>query len=494
MNIYLYIKDLYILYFLFFYADCFAQNSLFLFFKNSKTPKKFFSHIYLTANLHKKYLSPLDWRKKMNNSTAVLLKFAIQKGILSIEDVESLGKDDKLKKIEKEITKVHPYKIYAEGERWRTYIEDLSKKNGRKPIVRKNKEDLLLFLVKHYEIAPELIAEDCKTFSEVFDLVWEEKAEFIETKEDRISFENTKIRNYSAFRRYISGTFIENMHVNQITKDDLDRLFILNLRRYKMKSSALGDLRCIVGPVLRYAFSKYWINDNPYERIVFKNYDKLLFKDKTKLSDRAHSAEEIEMILNGTREKQKKYPKTSSHWALEFQIISALRRGEIPPLSWDDVKDIYIDIHQEQLFDTKNNSFEIVPKTKTSTDRDVVIGRDLSEFLERLKERNEKYYPDSNYLFPSKYSKNGVITNRAVYDVYRDLCDELGIEKINNEVIRGPHSFRRNSITSFINNGGSIEMAAILHGNSPDVIKKNYFTGADLEKMLEIVDKRTLNQ
>lgn len=37
-------------------------------------------------------------------------------------------------------------------------------------------------------------------------------------------------------------------------------------------------------------------------------------------------------------------------------------------------------------------------------------------------------------------------------------------------------------------------MAAILHGNSPDVIKKNYFTGADLEKMLEIVDKRTLNQ
>lgn len=132
------------------------------------------------------------------------------------------------------------------------------------------------------------------------------------------------------------------------------------------------------------------------------------------------------------------------------------------------------------------------PKQKTSTDCDVAIGRDMRVFLQKLKERNEKYYPDSNYLFPSNRTENGVITNRAVYEVYDHLCEKLGIEKINDEVIRGPHSFRRNAITSFINNGGSIEMAAATYGNSPEVAKKNYFTGIDLKKDSEIMDKRQL--
>ena len=62
---------------------------------------------------------------------------------------------------------------------------------------------------------------------------------------------------------------------------------------------------------------------------------------------------------------------------------------------------------------------------------------------------HDKYYPDSEYLFPAD-TDNGTITNRAVYLVYRKICHKLGIE-IQKDNIRGPHSFRRNAITDVVN-------------------------------------------
>ena len=418
------------------------------------------------------------------------MRFGTVRGILTLEDVATLGKDGQMTKIEKEICKVHSYSIYPEGDRWRTYIEDLTKKSGRRAVVRTRKEDLLLFLIEHYKLAPELMKEDCKTFAEVFDLVWEYKARYVETEKDKISFKNTKQRCNSSYRKYIEGTFIENMPVNKIKKDDLDELFVLNLKRYKMKNKAFLNLRGIVKSVLKFALSKYWIDDNPYDRILFQEYKRLLHKDNKTNADRVHSDEEIKMMLEELHTKQKKDPTKSSFWAMEAQIIAGFRRGEMPPLTWNDVKDTHIVIHQQQL--TDGNDFTIVDETKTGIDRNYPIGRNLREFLQRLRERNEQYYSDSIYLFPSNDTKNGVITNRAVYEVYDHLCEKLGIEK-QKDVVRGPHSFRRNAITSFVNeSNGNFEMASAIFGNSPEIAKKNYYTGIDLEKASEILDKRQL--
>ncbi len=46
---------------------------------------------------------------------------------------------------------------------------------------------------------------------------------------------------------------------------------------------------------------------------------------------------------------------------------------------------------------------------------------------------------------------------------------------------KGTHSFRRNAITDVVNaSGGNIILASKLFGNSPEVAKKNYFTGIDM--------------
>ena len=72
------------------------------------------------------------------------------------------------------------------------------------------------------------------------------------------------------------------------------------------------------------------------------------------------------------------------------------------------------------------------------------------------------------------------------------ICQSLGIEIVKDE-IKGPHSFRRNAITDVINStNGNAVLASSLFGNSPDVARKNYYTGVDLAAAKEILDQRKI--
>ena len=81
----------------------------------------------------------------------------------------------------------------------------------------------------------------------------------------------------------------------------------------------------------------------------------------------------------------------------------------------------------------------------------------------------------------------------AVYGVYRRVCNKLGIP-ISKDLIRGPHSLRRNAITDVVNaTNGNIIMASALFGNTPEVAKQNYYTGTNLTLAKEVLDARKLS-
>lgn len=212
-----------------------------------------------------------------------------------------------------------------------------------------------------------------------------------------------------------------------------------------------------------------------------------MFIKNVPIEDRMHSDEELFIMIDELHCKQQEHPKYSSYWAMEFQILTGTRRGEIPPLTWEHIKEQYLIIEQSQI--TTGNTMHIVSHTKNYAKRRFPITDELNDFLKRLKERNEVYFPNSNFLFPAN-NELGTITNRAVYDVYVKLCKKLDIPRIKG-IIRGPHSFRRNIIT-FITNAtnGNIQMAASLCGNHTEVAQKNYYTGPDLESSKNILDMR----
>ncbi len=101
--------------------------------------------------------------------------------------------------------------------------------------------------------------------------------------------------------------------------------------------------------------------------------------------------------------------------------------------------------------------------------------------MNRLKKVHDVYYSNS---------ENGVITNNTVYDFYRRMFKKLGIKQ-EKGIIKGTHSFRRNAITDVVNStNGNLILAAELFGNSPEVIRKNYFTGIDTKQAIDALEQR----
>lgn len=73
------------------------------------------------------------------------------------------------------------------------------------------------------------------------------------------------------------------------------------------------------------------------------------------------------------------------------------------------------------------------------------------------------------------------------------MCERLDIE-IDKDFIKGTHSFRRNAVTDVVNStGGNVIMASQLFGNSPDVAKKNYYTGTDMKNAVDVLNQRKLS-
>lgn len=371
--------------------------------------------------------------------------------MLKYDNLTSLDAREICKMIEKkEILSKYTFPAKASKDGYfRIYVNDSSYKSGRKQIAAKSLEELK---DKVYQHKCDITDASSKSFKYIFELTQKEKLKYVKDKEKKLSLTNTIERIQRDYNRFFAGTDFEKMKIYEITNKD----------------------------------SEYLIKDNPYDRVNFKKFKDMFIKN-VPIEDRMHSDEELFRMIDELHCKQQERPKYSSYWAMEFQILTGTRRGEIPPLTWEHIKEQYLIIEQSQI--TTGNTMHIVSHTKNYVKRRFPITDELNDFLKRLKERNEVYFPNSNFLFPAN-NELGTITNRAVYDVYVKLCKKLDIPRIKG-IIRGPHSFRRNIIT-FITNAtnGNIQMAASLCGNHTEVAQKNYYTGPDLESSKNILDMR----
>lgn len=371
--------------------------------------------------------------------------------MLKYDNLTSLDAREICKMIEKkEILSKYTFPAKASKDGYfRIYVNDSSYKSGRKQIAAKSLEELK---DKVYQHKCGITDASSKSFKYIFELTQKEKLKYVKDKEKKLSLTNTIERIQRDYNRFFAGTDFEKMKIYEITNKD----------------------------------SEYLIKDNPYDRVNFKKFKDMFIKN-VPIEDRMHSDEELFRMIDELHCKQQERPKYSSYWAMEFQILTGTRRGEIPPLTWEHIKEQYLIIEQSQI--TTGNTMHIVSHTKNYVKRRFPITDELNDFLKRLKERNEVYFPNSNFLFPAN-NELGTISNRAVYDVYVKLCKKLDIPRIKG-IIRGPHSFRRNIIT-FITNAtnGNIQMAASLCGNHTEVAQKNYYTGPDLESSKNILDMR----
>ncbi len=410
----------------------------------------------------------------------------INSDTFDIEDVRKLYEHMEKEKMLSSYT--FPTKQSSDGF-YHIYVVDDTKKTGRRQLKAKTIDELKS---KVLEYEKGIHGHVRKTFKDVFNITLDEKIKYIKNPEKLLSVQNSINKYKSEYKRFFANTDFEKKYIDMITKKDIENICLLNLNRYNISIKPFLSMRSLLKSVFDLAYSEYWISENHYKHVNFKKFNDMLTQP-VPTSERVHSEDELNLILNYLNMWQKEKPFYLPSYALELQILMGLRRGEVPPLMWSDITNEYILISREQITikkidKNKKASYMIVNHTKNYKNRKFPITNDLRDLLNRLKVVHSLYYPDSKYLFPSD-NEMGVFTNPLLYQFYRRICKKLGI-KINPEVIKGTHSFRRNAITKVVNSSnGNIILASQLFGNTPEVARKNYYSGIDMNEALRVLNQ-----
>lgn len=375
--------------------------------------------------------------------------------------------------------------------RYHIKIKNKESEFYRKSLAANTIEELMEMVYQH-EIGNCKVIKELMTFEDAFMRSLEEKIKFCKNKDRLPSVKNTVNRYKGDYAKYVEPTPIAHMPVKYITKQHVEQVLDSAIIKYKLKKTGFNNIKIVIRHALKYAYSIGLVDEVVIDRISNDRY-KNSFEDDVDLNDRMHSDEEINRLLEGIKEKHATDPAYIPAYALELQIFSELRRGEIPPLRWSDVHmgEHFFTICREQITQKSEKKgmpeeHVIVNRTKNGKSRNLPIYSAVAPIFAKLWEVHIKYYPNSEYVFPDLNTKNGCITNNVVYRFYYRLCKKQGIE-LSREFVKGTHSFRKTLSTKIAESFG-VEIASQIAGNTPAVLNKNYNAGISLDRKYEILE------
>ena len=353
---------------------------------------------------------------------------------------------------------------------YHVYIPDNTKKNKRRQIKAKTINDLLNKIDNALKNSCPSVT---RSFKETFDIVENKKLNRVKDPDLKKSKEQTVNRDYTQYKRFFNDTSFEKKDVSMITKLDIENVIEMNLARYDLRPKALQSMQGIICSIFKYAYQNYWIPEDISKRIDYKDfYDGCI--SPTPIRDRCYTKDDINKLIDYAHQMQTLYPKKSNAYAYELQIYTGLRRGELSPLTWDDVivqdNVVYLSITKQLKEDNS-----IVNRTKTNKDRVVPLTSNAREVLHKLEFLHREYYPNSKYLFPTNKAL-GCIVYSAVYGFHKIACRNLGIP-ISKDYIKGTHAFRRTIATEFRNKGVNPQAVSNYLGHNKMTEDLNYYVG-----------------
>lgn len=380
-------------------------------------------------------------KKILEKNSNDILSFLSSQGMINIDDVRNIMKEQEKERLLKQ----HPYAIFFDekDKRWKTCVDDSTKKSGRRLIAKRQKEKLIAEIITKYaQIEDEnYIRENIYTLEKIFPLWLKYKA----TKTDATSYAK---RIMVDWKKFYENSEIATIPIKKLDYITLDTWIHNVIKEYKLNKRQYYNMSIIIRQCLDYAVDIHQIETNPYNRVKI-NKDLFTRIKKPTNESQVFLVNEQEKLCEEAlrRFNISRWCTTPLMIMLNFHL--GLRIGELVTLKWEDIKDDYIHIQRMEQTDyvlvenedgtvqTKPNGFKVTAHTKTNAgDRLVYLNSNAKEILKEIKAVNLKYgYYDDGYIFiAARLNKRG--TTRAITKYLESLCLSSGITNKSNHKIR----------------------------------------------------------
>lgn len=357
---------------------------------------------------------------------------------------------------EQQILQKHVYKIWqGKDSKWRTYVEDITKNDGRRLIKRNTKKDLERFLIDFYQKNSSI------TFKIRYEL-WKERQINVGVSD------NTIFKYDSEFKRFIEGTELENIPVDCITDELIGKTLKSRILEKKTPWRALKQIFGVIKNVLEHSLREGVIKENVCDYMDITLLRKYCVESNKKITSRTLTDEEMVLLYQRLEKDHINYPTVMTTYAVQFIMFTGMRVGEVAALSWENVDfdNKYIYVYNYESLNRRTKEYSIIARTKNGDRRVIPMTEEVKKLLLRVKEEEIKYGFDSEYVFSGE---KGRIHFMQISDCVRTKVKQIGVEDN-----KGAHALRRTFNSKLRCNGVSGTVASSIIGNSERVNDEHY--------------------
>lgn len=415
------------------------------------------------------------------------LHFFLEKYKMEPEEVQ----DGMNKQKRERLFQKHKYKIQqGKDGRWRTYLPDSTKSEGRRKVAKKNYEDLVNEIIAYYEEAENkqrVPAKKNYTLTELF-------PEWLDYKKLKGSPSYIR-RIQSDWNTFYKGKEISQMPIKNMTSLYLDKWCHTMIRKYDMTETKFQNMKIILKEGLEYASNEdiAIITKNPMDKVHFDNriYRK---KEKGLPEEEVFTEREQKLLFDEITRRVEKNKKCTTPYMIILNFHLGLRVGELVAIKETDIRNGHIHIQRMETEDfdidsltgkTKSLGYKVKNKTKTPAGNRVIpLSQEAVDIIETVKEINRAYgREDDGFLFLN--SKNGTrTTTKAVFTYMQNVCKKAGLRQ------KGNHKIRKTVISRWVENF-NIDTARRMAGHeSEKTTLRNYcFDQRNIEDILDKFEK-----
>lgn len=276
-----------------------------------------------------------------------------------------------------------------------------------------------------------------------FDYAYSKYINYCYIETDKGNMRNTTIESKKSIFEHHILPFFKNYPLNNISKNDILEFqnILTNRKNLRVSKQFLsnGTIRKIykqLNAFFEYCVQEEYINLNPCHRV--RNFK------KEKKEKEYITFDEFNSLIKVIEKKR--------DIAICYLLFySGIRISELLGLSLDTInlsdKDPYI-----KILNTCHKG-EIRKYAKTEESQNIVYIDEFTKnvLLEYINSDEFKIY-DSIFLFPSKTSKCGILSEKAINNIIKHYCDKAHINK---KIT--PHTFRHGHVAMLMDSGVNLE-------------------------------------